>query len=126
MDERTDLAALDPVLAAYERLFARAFASRDPVAVLRAASDDRSVPRELREALAVADETGIRLTGLIVTRIRFERLRNGSPRAARWFEDDPRGFAAAFKSYQDEVEPTAAFPPDEARSFEAWIDRPAG
>ena len=126
MVERSGSAEPDPVLAAYERLFARTFASRDPVAVLRAAREDETVPGELRNALAGADETGVRLTGLIVTRVRFERLLNGSVRAARWFESDPRGFAAAFKRYQDEVEPTAAFPPDEARAFEAWLDRPAG
>ncbi len=112
---------VDPALAAYERLLARAFASRDPAAVLRAARSDASVPRELADALERSDETGIRLTGLIVARIRFERLLNGSPRAAMWFEDDPRAFAAAFKRYQDEVEPRAAFPMDEARAFEDWL-----
>jgi hypothetical protein len=124
VDERRDPGdAPDPALAAYERLFARAFASRDPAAVLRAARSDASVPRELAEALERSDETGIRLSGLIVARIRFERLLNGSPRAAAWFEDDPRAFAAAFKRYQDEVEPRAAFPMDEARAFEEWLGR---
>lgn len=126
MDERSGSAASDPVLAAYERLFARAFASRDPAAVLRAAREDPSLPRELSHMLASVDETGVRLSGLIVTRVRFERLLNGSQRALRWFEDDPRGFAAAFKRYQDEVEPTAAFPPDEARAFDAWLERRTG
>ena len=121
MDEIDEIVEQDPLLAAYERVFARAFASRAAAAVLRAARADESVPRELRDALARIDETGVRLTSLIVTRVRFERLLHGSARAVRWFEDDPSAFAAAFKRYQDEVAPTAAFPPDEARAFDAWV-----
>lgn len=62
----------------------------------------------------------MRLTGLIVTRLRFERLLNGSREAGEWFERDPAGFTSAFKRYQDERPPSAAFPQDEAREFEAW------
>src|SRR5687768_16024843 len=105
MDESEDFPERDPLLAAYERVFARAFASRDAAAVLRAARKDDSLPRELRDALARIDEPGVRLTNLIVTRVRFERLLHGSARAVRWFEDDPSAFAAAFKRYQDEVAP---------------------
>jgi hypothetical protein len=121
MDEIDELAERDPLLAAYEQVFSRAFASRDAAAVLRAAREDGSLPKELRDALARIDEHGVRLSNLIVTRVRFERLLQGSARAVRWFEDDPRTFAAAFKRYQDEVAPTAAFPPDEARAFETWV-----
>jgi len=108
-------------LAAYERLFARAFSSRKPLAVLRAARDDESTPAGLRLALAKLDERGVRVSSLIVTRLRFERLLNGSRSAGEWFERDPAGFTAAFKRYQDAVEPTASFAQDEARAFEAWL-----
>lgn len=110
-------------LAAYEQLLARAFSSRSPLAVLRAARDDASTPPGLREALAKLDEHGVRISSLIVTRLRFERLLNGSRRAGEWFERDAAGFTAAFKRYQDAVEPKASFAQDEARAFEAWCAR---
>lgn len=107
-------------LAAYEHLLSRAFSSRSPLAVLRAARDDASTPPGLRAALAKLDEHGVRISSLIVTRLRFERLLNGSRRAGEWFQRDAAGFTAAFKRYQDAVEPTASFAQDEARAFEAW------
>jgi len=113
-------------LEAYEALFARAFSSRDPLGVLRAARDDAATPPELRAALEGLDEDGVRISSLIVTRLRFERLLNGSRAAGEWFERDPAAFTAAFKRYQDERPPTAAFPQDEAREFEDWRASDAG
>jgi hypothetical protein len=110
-------------LEAYEELFSRAFSSRDPLAVLRAARDDSSTPAALREALSSLDEHGVRISSLIVTRLRFERLLNGSRAAGEWFERDPADFTAAFKRYQDQVPPETAFAQDEARAFEVWRRR---
>ncbi len=110
-------------LEAYEQLFSRAFSSRDPLAVLRSARDDAATPTTLREALSSLDEHGVRLSSLIVTRLRFERLLNGSRWAGEWFERDPAEFTAAFKRYQDEIPPQASFAQDEARAFEAWRRR---
>jgi hypothetical protein len=112
---------VDEVLQAYERLLARAFGSREPVEVLRAALADPRTPSELRDSLSNVDEDGVRISALIVTRLRFERLVQGSRRAAEWFERDARGFAAAFKRYQDAVPPRAGFPAAEAEDFERWL-----
>jgi hypothetical protein len=116
-------AAGERELEAYEELFSRAFTSRDPLAALRAARDDGATPAALREALSSLDEHGVRLSSLIVTRLRFERLLNGSREAGEWFERDPADFTAAFKRYQDQVPPETAFAQDEARAFEAWRRR---
>lgn len=116
-------AAGERELEGYEELFSRAFSSRDPLAVLRAARDDGATPAALREALSALDEQGVRLSSLIVTRLRFERLLNGSRVAGEWFERAPAEFTAAFKRYQDEVAPQASFAQDEARAFEAWRRR---
>ncbi len=118
--ERDELERGAVELAAYERLLARAFSSRNPLAALRMARDDASTPPGLRAALAKLDEHGVRISSLIVTRLRFERLLNGSRRAGEWFQRDAAGFTAAFKRYQDAVEPTASFAQDEARAFELW------
>jgi hypothetical protein len=89
----------------YERLLARALRSRDPGRYARRLG---------------ADPDGLRLTALLVTRLRFERLLRGSPEADAWFERDPQGFAATFRRYHEEVPPRAFFPAAEARLFAAW------
>lgn len=103
----------------FERLVADALTAPDPVAALRAAAAD--LPPELRDAVAAADPDGVRMTALIVARLRFERLMHGCPRAIEWFERDPEDFTAAFKRYHAAVPPTAHDPRGENRLFEAWV-----
>ncbi len=106
--------------AAFERTVARALRAADPAAALRTASDDATLPDDLRAALRRAAPDGVRLAALLVARLRFERLMRGSDRAAARFERDPRGFADAFRRYHAEVAPTAFLPRDEAGLFEEW------
>ncbi len=103
--------------ARYEALVARAMTAEDPVAALRAAAEDPALPPVLRRALLGADEDGVRMSALLVARLRFERLLRGSPEAEAWFDRDPAEFSAAFRRYHAEVPPTAFFPPGEARLF---------
>ncbi|WP_437590221.1 hypothetical protein [Sorangium sp. So ce1000] len=108
--------------ARYEELVARAMTAEDPVAALRAAAEDPALPPALRRALLGADEDGVRMSALLVARLRFERLLRGSPEAEAWFDRDPAEFSAAFRRYHAEVPPTAFFPPGEARLFRRWIE----
>ncbi|WP_437762207.1 hypothetical protein WME77_29470 [Sorangium sp. So ce764] len=108
--------------ARYEALVARAMTAEDPVAALRAAAEDPALPPALRRALLGADEDGVRMSALLVARLRFERLLRGSPEAEAWFDRDPAEFSAAFRRYHAEVPPTAFFPPGEARLFRRWIE----
>ncbi|WP_437943722.1 hypothetical protein WMF27_00670 [Sorangium sp. So ce281] len=108
--------------ARYEALVARAMTAEDPVAALRAAAEDPALPPTLRRALLDADEDGVRMSALLVARLRFERLLRGSPEAEAWFDRDPAEFSAAFRRYHAEVPPTAFFPPGEARLFRRWIE----
>ena len=108
--------------ARYEALVARAMTAEDPVAALRAAAEDPALPPALRRALLGADEDGVRISALLVARLRFERLLRGSPEAEAWFDRDPAEFSAAFRRYHAEVPPTAYFPPGEARLFRRWIE----
>jgi hypothetical protein len=106
--------------AAFERILADALRAPDPVAALRAAAAEPGLPAALRQALANANEDGVRLSALLVARLRFERLIHGSPAAARWFEEDAAGFTAAFRRYHQEVPARSFFPSGEARLFEEW------
>ncbi|AUX28113.1 MULTISPECIES: hypothetical protein [Sorangium] len=108
--------------ARYEELVARAMTAEDPVAALRAAARDPALPPALRRALIGADEDGVRMSALLVARLRFERLLRGSPEAEAWFDRDAAEFSAAFRRYHAEVPPTAFFPPGEARLFRRWLE----
>ena len=66
------------------------------------------------------DPDGLATAALLVARLRFERLIQGSLTAAEWFERDPAGFSAAFRRYHQHVCPTAHFPAAEAKLFEAF------
>ena len=101
-------------------IVARALVARDPIAILHEARDDEALPIAVRRALSAADDDGIRITALLVAKLRFERLLQGSVKAGAAFDADPRGFTALFRRYHEEVPPTALFPPQEAALFAAW------
>lgn len=107
----------------FDRLVADALTAPDPVAVFRAAGAGEWPP-ELRDAIAAAAarEDGVRLTALLVAKLRFERLMHGSRRAGEWFDRDAEGFAEAFRRYHAAVKPTATDPRREAELFERWLD----
>lgn len=96
----------------YEKQLAAAMRARDPVAAVRALHPG-------------ADADGVRLTALLVARLRFERLMRGSPEAEASFDRDPATFARDFQRYHAEVPPRAFFPAEEAALFRAWRDRRA-
>jgi hypothetical protein len=102
-------------LARFEKLHADVVLSADPAAALAA------LPDADRALFAGLDRDGLRIAALIVARLRFERLIHGSRAAAEWFDRDTRAFTQAFKRYHTGVPPTATFPADEARAFEAWL-----
>jgi hypothetical protein len=99
----------------YERAMAGVMLAGDPVAALEA------LPPDDRALLEPIDRDGLRIAALLVARLRFERLMNGSRAAADWFEEDPRAFTAAFKRYHTAVAPLSTIPKLEARAFEAWL-----
>lgn len=104
----------------YERVMAGVLIAADPVEALE------SLPPADRALIEPIDRDGLRMSALLVARLRFERLMHGSPKAAAWFEEDPRAFALAFKRYHSAVPPASSFPPAEARAFESWLTTLAG
>lgn len=103
-----------------EQLVAAALVARDPLEALARAARDPRLSSEAARQLAAIDADGFRITALLIARLRFERLLHGHAEAAAWYEADPVGFTAAFRRYHAEVPPTAFFPPEEARAFDAW------
>lgn len=100
-DELTDLQA---------RL-GRALVAEDPVAAFRELLPDQPL-----------DEDGVRIAALLIAKLRFQRLTNGSRRALEWFERDAEAFTAAFRRYHHAVVPDALDPWREAERFERWLD----
>ncbi len=98
---------------------------------LRAADPERALAElalrcdlgdELRERVASISGEGFRLSALLVARLRFERLVQGSDDASLWFDRDPAGFAAVFRRYHASVPASALFPADEGALFRRWCD----
>jgi hypothetical protein len=114
----------DAAYARFDRLVADALTAPDPVAAFRAACAEEW-PAELRSAIeaAAGSEDGVRLTALLVAKLRFERLMHGSRRAGEWFDRDAAEFTEAFRRYHATVPPTATDPRREAEAFERWLDR---
>lgn len=106
-----------------ERAIAAALRAPDPAAALAEEQARAGEGSPLAEQLATIDREGLRIAALLVARLRFERLIQGSPAASRWFEADPAAFARALRRYHAEVPATAHFPADEAALFERWSQR---
>jgi hypothetical protein len=101
-----------------QRLLADALTSADPAASVRARAGAGDWPE-----FAAIDPDGLRMAALLVSKLRFERLVQGSRAAAELFQRDGRGFTAAFAEYHRDVPPRAHDPWEEAAAFRAWLDR---
>ncbi|MDQ3038114.1 MAG: hypothetical protein M3Y87_37325 [Myxococcota bacterium] len=104
-----------------EAILARAMRADDPVAaILEAARTDPELDPATRAALLRVDADGVRIQALLVARLRFERLLQGSAELAARFELDPAALTSTFRRYHRDVPMHAFFPVGEARSFAAW------
>lgn len=104
-------------LARLEVLLADAFCAPD----LSVAFAALRLDREFAPFFAHASEDGFRIAALLIVRLRFERLLNGSSRAADLWNSDPRSFTSHFRRYHPSVPATAYSPRAEAALFERWL-----
>lgn len=111
---------LGPEYLEFERIMARALRSPDPVRVLREERGRISLGAELDACLAAVDEEGLRLSALLVAKLRFERLLQGSAKLGEQFAEDAASFSAEFKRYHLEVQARARGPAEEAACFMTW------
>ncbi|MDP2342127.1 MAG: DUF692 family protein [Deltaproteobacteria bacterium] len=88
-------------------LWARALLAEDPVGAIRAWFPD-------------VDVDGVRTAGLLIAKLRFERLLNGDADVTGDFSADPAAFVARFRRYHHIVEPTAFHPVDEAKLWRGF------
>ncbi len=107
----------------FEELVANAMRSANPIADFASAAVSETLSDELREAAGVAHDDGIRLSALLVAKLRFERLIQSSPEAAQWYDEDAGSFTSAFRDYHREVFPSPAMGQREAEDFSAWRAR---
>src|SRR5262245_56736954 len=99
----------------------RALLEDDPVAALgRLVEEANGLSAEDRDRLRRLDADGLRLTGLLVRKLRFERLTRADPRLASLFFERPEEFMSLFASYTEEVPPTAYLPASEGELFRRW------
>jgi hypothetical protein len=67
---------------------------------------------------------GLRVTRLLVQKLRLERLLRGDPGAAASFVADQAAFVQRFRRYCELVPPTAVFPSEEAALFRHFASSP--
>ena len=111
------------MLDAVNEVLVAALSSLDPLKEL-AAAVERAGPRldaGERAALLAVDPDGFVLTGLLVKKLRFERVVLGDRALAAAFEADPARFTADWKRYHEAVPPRFFSPEDEARAFHAFL-----
>lgn len=106
------------MLSDLQRAMARALTSDSPVESLK--KEAASLGPEDRALFEGLDPDRFLLTGLIVRKLRFERICRGDKKAEEWFERDPAGFTESFRAYNREVPSTEFFPRQEALAFRKW------
>jgi len=104
-----------------QRLLLAALFADDPVTALRKSLADASNlgPGE-REWLEGISDDGLLMTGLLVKKLRFERLTRGEENLEKLFEREPKAFMRLYQNYTGAVSPTAYFPQEEAELFRRW------
>ena len=73
--------------------------------------------------LEAISEDGLRLTRLLVRKLRIERLLAGDAAMAELYRTDPAAFSKQFTRYEVMVPPRALFPSEEAQQFAAHPKR---
>jgi hypothetical protein len=109
------------VLSGVQRVLVAALLSNDPPAELArqvSAADDLSAQE--RAWLERLDAGGLILTGLMVKKLRFDRLTRGHAEMGELFRERPHEFLRLFAAYTAAVPPTAYFPGEEAELFREW------
>lgn len=110
------------VLADLQRVLLRALRHPDPTAALRAqlARGDCPLTAEERAWLAAVGDDGLRLTRLLVRKLRLQRLLRGDASVAAAMAADPVTFARQFASYDAAVPLSAVTPAEEAEAFRSY------
>ena len=74
-----------------------------------------------RSMVAALPDDGLRLTRLIVRKLRMQRLLQADGDANRLCTQEPARFAKQFAAYDAAVALQSIFPSDEAKAFRSWL-----
>ena len=107
-----------------QRVLIAALLADDPEAELRVRLVDEALSSDERRSLEAIPPDGLRLSSLIVKKLRFERLVRGDSDLERLFAERPEEFMRVFRDYAKAVPPCAYFPQEEGRLFRASTERP--
>lgn len=115
----------DDPLHEFERALAQTLRAADPVRALRdlLADEHHAAWRSeygLEHLTSEDAQAGFKIAALLIAKLRFSRLMQGSRIAPTWFETDPPGFAEEFKRYHAEVPPTDFYPQGEGETFDRY------
>ncbi len=109
------------MLSRLQELLVLALRESDPLAFLQA-----TVPNEVdlsdqeRAWLLAIDGDGLRLTRMLIRKLRLQRIVRGDPQASAFMARDPAGFAACFARYDRDVAWNYVFPREEADAFRRY------
>jgi hypothetical protein len=111
------------VLSDVQNLLVTALQTPDPAGFLKAhvAESRWRLDDQERAWLQALDDAGLRITRVLVRKLRLQRLTGGDPDAARLCAADPAAFAERFRAYEAAVPPTAVFPAEEAAAWRLWL-----
>ncbi|MBL8797948.1 MAG: hypothetical protein JNM56_28885 [Planctomycetia bacterium] len=109
------------MLQAVQQILIEALLSDDPAAHLRAALPQATgLSAEERCWLEAIDSDGLHLSGLLVKKLRFERLTRADPALGELFAQQPAEFMQQFRAYVRAIPPSVYFPGQEAYRFRQW------
>jgi hypothetical protein len=108
------------VLRAVQSILLRALTSEDPAAALAPLLADAELTDQERTWLRGLDADGLRMTGLMLKKLRFERLTRADDEMAELFAQSPDEFVRRFAAYAEAVPPRAYFPDQEAAIYRRW------
>jgi hypothetical protein len=111
------------VLSVVQRIVVRALHDPTPFERLRALVEEAGdeLDADERARLLALDGDGLRIAGLLVRKLRFERALAGDPELRARCDRDVAAFVEDFRAYVQEVAPTFAFPAEEAAAFCAFL-----
>lgn len=104
-----------------QEIVVRALTHTDPAGELkRILSESTDLTDEERSALGRLDAEGLRLSHLLLYKIRFEQLLRGHHGVAELFARDPDEFMRLFRAYTAAVPSTSFLTDEEGQRFEDW------
>lgn len=109
------------MLANVQQLLVAALAEPDPLLYLQqhVPSAGELSPEE-RQWLLGIDGDGLRVSRMLIRKLRLQRIVRGDAEASAFMARDPEKFAACFARYDREMPLRHVFPRDEAESFRRY------